>query len=77
MLNVPLPKIINEPHMRERTLSVYSGGKIFQATGVRCGWVIGPANLINTVKSIHQYNSFCQYNVIENAMAKNLEEIAK
>jgi len=28
--------------MYDRTLSVYSAGKIFAATGVRSGWVIGP-----------------------------------
>jgi len=63
--------------MFDRTLSIYSAGKIFAATGVRSGWVIGPANLIKAVRSVHQYNVFCAYNVIENAVAKSLEEITK
>jgi aspartate/methionine/tyrosine aminotransferase len=50
--------------MYERTVGVYSAGKIFAATGVRTGWVIGPSNLIKAIRSVHQYNVFCSYNVI-------------
>lgn len=50
--------------MYERTVGVYSAGKIFAATGVRTGWVIGPSNLIKSIRSVHQYNVFCSYNVI-------------
>jgi aspartate/methionine/tyrosine aminotransferase len=63
--------------MYDRTISVYSAGKIFAATGVRSGWVIGPANLIKAVRSVHQYNVFSQYNVLENAVTKSLEDITK
>ncbi len=64
MLGKPLPKIINEKDMYERTLTVYSGGKIFQSTGIRCGWVIGPEPLMKPVKGIFQQTCFCQYNVV-------------
>jgi len=50
--------------MSDRTLSIYSAGKIFAATGVRSGWVIGNASLIKAVRSVHQYNVFCSYNVV-------------
>lgn len=63
--------------MYDRTLSVYSAGKIFAATGVRSGWVIGPAHLIRSVRSVHQYNVFCSYNVIENCIAKSLNHISR
>lgn len=59
--------------MEDRTLSIYSAGKIFAATGVRSGWVIGPANLIKSVRSVHQYNVFCAYNVVENTLAYSLQ----
>ena len=36
-----LPKMSFQKGMEDRCLSVYSGGKIFPATGVRSGWVIG------------------------------------
>ena len=26
----------------KRTFIVYSGGKVFSTTGMRCGWIIGP-----------------------------------
>ena len=66
-----------QENMYDRTLSVYSAGKIFAATGVRSGWVIGPAELIKSVRSVHQYNVFCAYNVIENTIAKSLNHISR
>lgn len=64
LLGSRLPKIIHEPGMYDRTVSVYSAGKIFAATGVRCGWAIGSTKIIQSVRSVHQYNVFCYYNVI-------------
>ncbi len=72
LLGTQLPKIMKQPNMYERVISVYSAGKIFAATGVRCGWAIGNKKLIRAVRSVHQYNVFCYYNVIEVAMAKSL-----
>jgi len=34
-------------NMWERTVSVYSGGKIFSVTGWRIGWAVGPEHLIH------------------------------
>jgi aspartate/methionine/tyrosine aminotransferase len=31
----------------ERTVSIYSGGKLFNATGWKLGWCIGPAQIIH------------------------------
>jgi aspartate/methionine/tyrosine aminotransferase len=71
-----LPKISLQPGFAERSLSVYSAGKIFAATGVRNGWVIGHSSLIECVRSVHQYNVFCSYGVIENTVAKSLHVIS-
>ena len=30
-----------------RTVSVFSGGKLFSATGWKVGWAIGPADILN------------------------------
>lgn len=76
LLGSKLPKIIHEDGMYERTVSVYSAGKIFAATGVRCGWAIGSTKLIQSVRSVHQYNVFCYYNVIEMAIAQSLIKIS-
>lgn len=61
--------------MYDRTLSVYSGGKIFSATGSRIGWVVGPAYLIKTLMSVHQYNVFCVYDPIQTAVSESLNTI--
>ena len=57
-------------------MSVYSGGKIFSATGARCGWVIGNEKLIKSVCSVHQYNVYCGNGVIESTVAKSLKKIS-
>jgi aspartate/methionine/tyrosine aminotransferase len=64
MYGKKLPKISNQPGFENRSLSVYSAGKIFSATGVRCGWVIGCAQLIQYVRSVHQYNVFCGNGIV-------------
>lgn len=42
----------------ERTLSVYSAGKTFSATGLKIGWVIGTENLVRDLQIAHQYMVF-------------------
>lgn len=56
---------------------MYSAGKIFAATGVRSGWAIGSKKIIQSVRSVHTYNVFCYYNVIEVAIAKSLTKISE
>ena len=75
-LGKPLPKIIHEEGMYDRTISIYSAGKILAATGLRSGWAIGSTKIIESVRGVHQYNVFCYYNVLENAVAKSLEIIS-
>ncbi len=77
MFGKDLPKIAFQENMYDRTLSIYSAGKIFAATGVRSGWVIGNSDLIRSVRSVHQYNVFCAYNVVENTIAKSLQVISR
>ena len=68
----PLPKMTFQEGMRDRCISVYSAGKIFSATGMRSGWIIGPAHLIQAARSVHQFNVYCFYNVVENVATKSL-----
>jgi aspartate/methionine/tyrosine aminotransferase len=70
-----LPKMSFTKDMYDRTLSVYSGGKIFACTGSRIGWVVGPAYLIKPLMSVHQYNVFCMYDPVQTAMAESLNAI--
>ena len=68
-----LPRISRIPGMWERTVSIHSAGKLFSCTGVRLGWCIGPAELINCVQSYNQYNSFCLSQLHQQAVARTLE----
>ena len=44
---------------KEKTFSVFSGGKLFNVTGVRCGWTIGPsAKLEEVMRSVEMSFSF-------------------
>lgn len=71
-----LPKFAFVKDMYDRTLSVYSGGKIFACTGSRVGWVVGPAHLVKPAMSVHQYNIFCMYDPVQSAMAESLDLMA-
>jgi kynurenine aminotransferase len=63
--------------MYDRVITIYSGGKIFQATGARSGWVIGPEKYIKYVKSVYQITCFCQFSVVEGAVGKSLNDISQ
>lgn len=61
------------PGMWERTITTYSAGKIFCATGWRLGWAIGPAHLINNLRTIHQNCVFTCPTPLQEAVARGLE----
>ncbi|CAI5454947.1 unnamed protein product [Caenorhabditis angaria] len=42
------------PGMYERTISIGSAGKAFSVTGWKLGWAVGPKNLLEPLKAIHQ-----------------------
>lgn len=41
------------PGMWDRTVTIGSAGKTFSVTGWKVGWAVGPANLIQGIKTIH------------------------
>lgn len=53
--HIPLATL---PGMRERTVSVTSAGKLFNVTGWKIGWAMGPAHLIAQLEAIKQYLTF-------------------
>jgi aspartate/methionine/tyrosine aminotransferase len=75
--NKPLPKMTFQEGMRDRCISVYSAGKIFSATGMRSGWIIGPQHLIQAARSVHQFNVYCFYNVVENVATRSIQHISQ
>lgn len=48
-----IPRFATLPGMWERSINILSAGKIFSATGIRVGWTIGPADLINPIIDIN------------------------
>ncbi len=46
------------PGMVDRTLAISSGGKTFNTTGWKIGWVCGPAELVSAVRAAKQFLTF-------------------
>ena len=46
------------PGMAERTITISSAGKMFNATGWKIGWACGPSDLIAGVRAAKQYLSY-------------------
>jgi N-succinyldiaminopimelate aminotransferase len=61
------------PGARERTLSISSGGKTFNTTGWKIGWVTGPAHLITAVLAVKQYLTFVSGGPFQPAIAAGLD----
>lgn len=69
-----MPRFATLDGMWDRTVSIMSAGKIFSATGLRIGWAIGNKDIIKKATAIFQYNSFCLYDPVMQAVADALEE---
>jgi N-succinyldiaminopimelate aminotransferase len=46
------------PGMAERTLTISSGGKTFNTTGWKTGWMCGPATMVNAAKTAKQFLTY-------------------
>jgi len=46
------------PGMAERTVTISSGGKTFNTTGWKIGWMCGPAPMVNAAKTAKQFLTF-------------------
>ena len=62
--------IANMPGMRNRTIVINGFSKAFAMTGWRLGYAMGPANIIDQMRKIHQYAIMCapttsQYAAVE------------
>jgi N-succinyldiaminopimelate aminotransferase len=60
------------PGMRERTIKISSAGKTFSATGWKIGWVLGPASLVEAVRSVKQFLTFASGTPFQFAVASAL-----
>jgi N-succinyldiaminopimelate aminotransferase len=60
------------PGMRERTLTISSGGKTFSFTGWKVGWASGPAHLVRAVLMAKQFLTFVSGAPFQPAVAVGL-----
>lgn len=58
--------------LRERSISVFSFGKVLHATGWRVGYAIAPAPLTRELRKVHQFNTFSIAHPLQWAIAEFL-----
>lgn len=58
----------------EKTITVFSGGKLLNCTGWKIGWAIGPANLIKQALFVHESIAFNTNVPGQIALAKSLNQ---
>ncbi|MBD8484271.1 aminotransferase class I/II-fold pyridoxal phosphate-dependent enzyme [Frigoribacterium sp. CFBP 8759] len=60
------------PGAAARTISISSGGKTFNTTGWKIGWLTGPAELVDRIVAVKQYLTFVNGSVFQPAIAVGL-----
>jgi N-succinyldiaminopimelate aminotransferase len=61
------------PGMRDRTLVVSSGGKTFNTTGWKIGWICGPPAMVAAVRTAKQFLTFVNGGPFQPAIAVGLD----
>jgi N-succinyldiaminopimelate aminotransferase len=69
LVHVPLATL---PGMRERTVCISSGGKTFNTTGWKVGWVTAPAPLVTAVTTAKQFLTYVNAGPLQPAIAAGL-----
>jgi N-succinyldiaminopimelate aminotransferase len=69
---VPHIPMASLPGMRDRTLTISSGGKSFSVTGWKVGWATGPAELVAAVMGAKQFLSYMSGAPLQPAIAHAL-----
>jgi methionine transaminase len=63
------------PGLAERSMIVYSFGKTFHATGWKCGYCVGPANLMKEFRKVHQFMVFSVNTPLQYALAEYMKNM--
>jgi methionine aminotransferase len=64
------------PSLAQRSMIVYSFGKTFHATGWKCGYCVGPANLMKEFRKVHQFMVFSVNTPLQFALEEYMREPA-
>jgi len=67
--HVPIASL---PGARERTVSISSGGKTFNTTGWKIGWITAPAEILQAILAVKQYLTFVNGAPFQPAIAVGL-----
>ena len=68
--HIPLATL---PGMRDRTITISSGGKTFSFTGWKIGWAIAEAGLLNAVRTTKQFLTYVSGGPFQYAIAGALD----
>jgi N-succinyldiaminopimelate aminotransferase len=71
--DVPHIPVATIPGMRERTVTISSGGKAFGFTGWKVGWVTGTSELVTAVRTAKQFLTFVASGPLQFAIADALD----
>ncbi len=63
------------PELRERSISVFSFGKVLHATGWRVGYALAPPALTRELRKVHQFNTFSIAHPLQWAIAEFLKAV--
>ena len=66
--------VLKYPELAERSISVYSFGKTFHATGWKTGYAVAPEHLMTEFRKVHQYNVFSCNTPIQHALISYLDD---
>ena len=70
--NVPHVPIASLPGARDRTVSISSGGKTFNTTGWKIGWITAPSELLQAIVAVKQFLTFVNGAPFQPAIAAGL-----
>ena len=69
---VPHIPVASLPGARDRTLTISSGGKTFNTTGWKIGWVTGPRDLLEAIQAVKQFLTYVNGAPFQPAIAVGL-----
>ena len=68
--------VLRFPNLYQQSLAVFSFGKTFHSTGWKMGYCVGPKNLMDEFKNVHQWNVFCVNSFLQYALAEHIQNPA-